>query len=138
MSIDYENPFIKNHIFEGEFGLEMESLRVDKEGYLSHTKHPFNSNLNIDRDFCENQVEIITNVNYTVQDLYTEIKKLRNTVITELKNLESGQELLWPFSNPPYVKGDSDIPIAKFDGELKEKEIYRHYLAEKYGKRMRK
>lgn len=135
MNFDYDNSFIKDNIFKGEFGLEMESLRVDKNGFLSHTKHPFNGNIHIDRDFCENQIEMITKVCYSVDSLHNEIKKLRNTVIDKLKTLESGQEFLWSFSNPPYVRGESDIPIAKFDKDLKEKEIYREYLSEKYGKR---
>lgn len=135
MSFNFDNPFIKKNIFNGEFGLEMESLRVDEKGFLSHTKHPFDGNTHIDRDFCENQVELITNVCYSVQDLYDEITGLRSKVMTELKNLDFGSEYLWQFSNPPYVKGEEDIPIASFSGELKEKEIYRNYLAEKYGKK---
>ena len=121
MSFNFDNPFIKKNIFNGEFGLEMESLRVDEKGFLSHTKHPFDGNTHIDRDFCENQVELITNVCYSVQDLYDEITGLRSKVMTELKNLEFGSEYLWQFSNPPYVKGEEDIPIASFSGELKEK-----------------
>ena len=135
MSLNFDDFFIKENIFKGEFGLEMESLRVDKNGFLSHTKHPFDGNVHIDRDFCENQVEIITNVCYSVQDLYDKISELRNTVMNKLNNLESGSEYLWQFSNPPYVKGEDDIPIASFSGELKEKEIYRQYLSKKYGKR---
>lgn len=135
MSLDYDNSFINGNIFKGEFGLEMESLRVDKNGFLAHTKHPFIGNVHIDRDFCENQVEMITNVCYSVQQLHSEIGKLRNTVVDRLKKLESGQEYLWSFSNPPYVRGEDDIPVAKFTEELKEKEIYREYLAEKYGKK---
>lgn len=135
MSLNFDNLFIKNNIFKGEFGLEMESLRIDENGFLSHTKHPFGSNVHIDRDFCENQVEIITDVCYSVQDLYDKINEFRNIVMNKLKNLESGSEYLWQFSNPPYVKGEDDIPVASFSDELKEKEIYRQYLAEKYGKK---
>ena len=38
--------------FDGNFGLEKESLRVDEKGFLAHTSHPFLENKNIDRDFC--------------------------------------------------------------------------------------
>ncbi len=134
MSINYANPFIKKNMFKGSFGLEKESLRVDQKGFLSHTKHPFN-NPNIDRDFCENQVEVITDVCDSTEALYAEIKRLHKSVILNLSELKSGQELLWSFSNPPYVKGENDIPIAKFNGGLKGKELYREYLAEKYGKK---
>lgn len=55
--------------------------------------------------------------------------------VKKLLHLETGKELLWPFSNPPYVKGEQDITIASFYGELKGKERYREYLAKKYGKK---
>lgn len=134
MSFNYDNSFLKENMFKGSFGLEKESLRVDEQGFLSHTKHPFDNNPNIDRDFCENQVEIITNVHNSIESLYGELKELQKTVISNLFQLKSGQEFLWPFSNPPYVKGETDVLIASFNGNLKGKEIYRQYLAEKYGK----
>lgn len=52
-----------------------------------------------------------------------------------LLHLKTGKELLWPFSNPPYVLGENDIHIANYKGKLRGKELYREYLAEKYGKR---
>ena len=55
MSFDFDNTNIKKNVFKGFFGIEKESLRVDERGYLSHTRHPFVNNPNIDRDFCENQ-----------------------------------------------------------------------------------
>lgn len=120
-------------MFKGGFGLEKESLRVDTNGFLAHTPHPFESDPNIDRDFCENQTEIITNVCSSVKEVYDELAKLNKIVMSSLYNKDQ-RELLWPFSNPPYVKGEADIPIASFNGEFKGKELYRHYLAEKYGK----
>lgn len=135
MSLDYCDPFIKDNMFNGEFGIEIESLRVDENGFIAHTKHPFACSPNIDRDFCESQVEFITNVCYSVDELYSEIEKLHYTVVSKLKSLDSGQEFLWPFSNPPYVKDEADIPIASYSGELKSNEIYRRYLAKKYGKK---
>lgn len=114
--------------------MEKESLRVDTNGFLSHTSHPFKDSPNIDRDFCENQTEIITNVCDSVEELYAEIERLNKTVRNTLWNSGEQKELLWPFSNPPYVKGESDIPVATFTGALKGKELYRHYLAKKYGK----
>ena len=135
MCICYEKPKVRDHILEGGFGLEKESLRVNKEGFLSHTKHPFPQNKNIERDFCENQVEIITDVCSSPEELYLELLKLQKQVFNKLWNMETGREYLWQFSNPPYVKGEEDILIATYEGELKEKEVYRKYLAEKYGKK---
>ena len=55
--------------------------------------------------------------------------------VTTLLHLKTGKELMWPFSNPPYVLGEKDIPIASYEGVLRGKELYREYLAGKYGKR---
>lgn len=135
MSIDFKNTIIKKHIMEGNFGLEKESLRITPEGNLSHTKHPFTGNPNMERDFCENQTELITDVFHSVDAVWDEIAKLHYDAVDQLLKLDTGKEYLWPFSNPPYVKGENDIPIAKYSGELKQKEIYREYLASKYGKK---
>lgn len=135
MSFNFDNPSVKKNMFKGTFGIEKESMRIDTKGFLSHTKHPFNNNPHIDRDFCENQVEIVTDVYENTQSVYDHLEKLHNTVIKNLYNLKSGRELLWPFSNPPYVRGEDDIPIADYKGKLKGKKIYRKYLAEKYGKK---
>lgn len=125
MSLNYDDSYIKNNMFKASFGIEKESLRVNTGGYLSHTSHPFENNPNIDRDFCENQVEIVTDVYDSSDAVYDALKKLHNTVIRRLSTLQSGEEILWMFSNPPYVKGESDIPIASFKGRLHGKEIYR-------------
>jgi len=123
------------YLFDGKFGLEKESLRVDENGFLSHTPHPFEGHPNIDRDFCENQVEIITGICDSIDKVYDEISKLHEFTVKTLYNLESGKEYLWNFSNPPYVRGEKDIPVATFTGNLKGKELYRQYLAKKYGKK---
>ena len=129
------NNLIKEHIEKGEFGLEKESLRIDENGFLSHTRHPFEENGNITRDFCENQTELITDVFDNADDMLSQLRQLQTKVLQTLQRLEIGKEFLWPFSNPPYVRGEKDIPIAQFEGELKEKTRYRNYLADKYGKR---
>lgn len=135
MSFNFDNENIIKNMYKGSFGIEKESLRVNTDGFLSLTPHPFVSNPHIDRDFCENQVEIVTDVFDDTSSVYSQLSSLHNTVVQKLKCLETGSEILWIFSNPPYVKGESDIPIASFKGSLKGKEIYRKYLAEKYGKK---
>lgn len=130
-----EDLLASKYIFQGEFGLEKESLRVNPQGFLAETKHPFLEYPNIERDFCENQIELITGVCTSVDEIYEQLLRLHNVVVNELLYLETGKEYLWPFSNPPYLSGEKDISIASFDGKLKGKELYREYLAEKYGKR---
>ena len=70
MSLEFNNPKIKEHMLEGHFGLEKESLRVTPQGYLAHTRHPFMNDPNMERDFCENQTELITNVTDSVEEVW--------------------------------------------------------------------
>ena len=62
MSFNFDNQNIIKNMYKGSFGIEKESLRVKTDGFLSHTPHPFGHNPHIDRDFCENQIEIVTDV----------------------------------------------------------------------------
>lgn len=135
MSFDFQKADIRRYLFDGHFGLEKESLRVTQDGFLSHTGHPFPDNPNIDRDFCENQTELITDVADSVEEAWNQLAQLHTKAVRVLRYLDTGRELLWPFSNPPYVKGEKDIPIAAFQGRLHGKEQYRQYLARKYGKK---
>lgn len=135
LGIDFRNSDIKRYMLKGHFGLEKESLRVTPDGCLSHTHHPFLDNPNMERDFCENQTELITDVADSIDAVWAQLAALQKKAVTTLLHLKTGKELLWPFSNPPYVKGDKDIPIANYRGALQGKELYREYLAEKYGKR---
>lgn len=131
----FDAAFIKQNMEKGEFGLEKESLRIDEEGYLSHTKHPFGDRSDITRDFCENQIELITGVSDSAQEMLRQMFRLQTEVVLALQKLPTGKEYLWPFSNPPYVRGEEDIAVAQFDGGQERKTEYRNYLAGKYGKR---
>ena len=121
-----------NYLFDCEIGIEKESLRVDENGRFAQTDHPFLGNPNIDRDFCENQVEIITNPVRSAKAAYNEIKRIHRYV---LKELNKRGEYLWLFSNPPYFENDDEIKIAHFTDKLAYREDYRRYLADRYGKR---
>ena len=131
MLLDLDNAIIKEHIRQAEFGVERESLRVSFDGTLAQTPHPFEEHKNIDRDFCENQVEIISDVFADPQSLYDQLMELQKYINSRLKE---NQELLWPFSNPPRISGEDEIPVAEYKGSLQSKSVYRQYLAQKYGK----
>ncbi len=131
MLFDLDNTTTKEYIRQAEFGIERESLRVNADGTLAQTSHPFESHKNIDRDFCENQIEIIGDVFTDPQKLNDQLMALQQYINTKLK--ENG-ELLWPFSNPPRISGEDEIPVAEYTGHLQNKSVYRQYLAQKYGK----
>lgn len=132
MFFDLDSKDIQQHIGEAEFGIERESLRVNSDGTLAQTKHPFTAHPNIDRDFCENQVELIGDVFTNPEALNSQLNRLLDEVDRELRK---NNELLWPFSNPPKISGEDEIPVALFTGTQKGKSEYRHYLASKYGKK---
>lgn len=124
---------IKSALLQGEFGLEMEGLRVNRSGFLSHTPHPLKKQSHIVRDFCENQIEINTGVEKSAKDAVQALGNYYKEIQAVLSQLPE-PEYLWPFSNPPYIKDEKDIPIAEFVGEEREKTEYRKYLSERYGR----
>ncbi|MCM1107019.1 MAG: hypothetical protein NC355_08755 [Blautia sp.] len=124
---------IKEKLLSGEFGLELEALRTDQDGYLAHTPHPFPDDAHIVRDFCENQIEINTGVEYSPQKAVEAMGRYYRRIQNTLSHLPQ-PELLWAFSNPPYIKNEDDIPVAEFTGSESTKTIYRNYLSERYGR----
>ena len=131
MRLHSEDQYIKEHIKDGMTGLELESHRIDGNGNLAHTKHPFPGSPYIDRDFSEAQMEI----NTPPADSPAEaLEFLENQLALVHEKIGGDGELLWPFSNPPIIKGEDDIPIARYEGDLLPSYYYRIYLAERYGK----
>lgn len=126
---------ILQFVRKGFYGLEKESLRVRPDGFLTKTAHPFVNNPNIERDFCENQTEFITDVWDSADSAWEQLNTLQKQAVKILNTRETGEELLWPFSNPPYIRSENDIPIANFQGQQRSKTEYRNYLATKYGKK---
>lgn len=128
-----ENESVKQKLFLGNFGLEKESLRITPDGQMSHTPHPFPGHNRIVRDFCENQTEINTPVLPTpeaaVESLYAYTREIQQG-LSQLPN----PELLWPFSSPPYISNEADIPVAVFTGGKASKTDYREYLSDRYGR----
>lgn len=135
MEIEIARKKLKRLIEQGEFGLEKENLRIDSNGNLSTTPHPFLKDEGIERDFCESQTEMITGVWNTVEQVWKDLYNLHTLAEARLLEGCNGEEYLWPFSNPPYVESEDDIKVANYQGELAERKRYREYLARKYGKR---
>ena len=128
-----ESPEIRKCLLQGKFGLEKEGLRVYEDASMAQTPHPFPDDSHITRDFSENQTEINTcaepSAEGAVLALEAYTRQIRNT-ISRLPR----PEYLWPFSNPPFLGGEEDIPIAQFKGELASKTAYREYLSGRYGR----
>ena len=124
---------IRSLLLRGSFGLEKESLRVDAHGFLAHTPDPFSGEPHIVRDFCENQVEINTPVVYSSQEAVNQLERYTQQIIRTLQKLPK-PEYLWPFSNPPYIRSEKDIPVAQYYGAEAAKTDYRNYLSDRYGR----
>ncbi len=128
-----QDEYIRKYLLKGAFGLEKENLRVLSDGSLSHTPHPAPSDSHIVRDFSEGQIEINTDPYPSAEEAVAALSKHEK----DLKKILSGlpkPEYLWPFSNPPYIKGEDDIPIAEFTGEDAWKTEYRKHLSCVYGR----
>ena len=131
--IHFKKRKIKSLLMKGGFGLEKEALRILEDGTFSHSPHPFPGHPKMVRDFCENQLEINTGVSDTPEEAVEELEAFERLAREKLLTLETA-ERLWPFSNPPYIRNEEDIPVARFEGALSEKTRYRNYLARNYGR----
>lgn len=128
-----ENPEVRKYLLQGKFGLEKEGLRVLDDASLAHTPHPLKGMEHVSMDFSENQTEINTSVEPSakgsVEALTAYGRWLQRTLARQ-----PVREYIWPFSNPPYIACEEDIPIAQFTGELASKTVYREYLSGRYGR----
>lgn len=132
MIINFDNILMRQAVSFDEIGIEKECLRVTKDGRLAQTPHPFlETDSHIDRDFCENQIEFISDIFTDTDELIAHLNELHDKAYDKLKD---NDELLWNFSNPPFISDEDEVPIAKFSEKNKSREHYRNYLADKYGK----
>ena len=121
-------------ILQANFGIERESLRVDRQGKLAHTPHPSclgarSFHPYIQTDFCEFQMELITPVAKST----TEARRFLGAITDVAGRSISKDELLWPLSMPPRINAQ-EIQIAQLENEFERH--YRNYLAEKYGTKL--
>ena len=121
-------------ILQANFGIERESLRVDRQGKLAHTPHPSclgarSFHPYIQTDFCEFQMELITPVAKST----TEARRFLGAITDVAGRSISKDELLWPLSMPPRIKAQ-EIQVAQLENDFER--YYRNYLAEKYGTKL--
>ncbi|TBX08492.1 bifunctional glutamate--cysteine ligase/glutathione synthetase [Clostridium perfringens] len=126
---------LEDYFIKANFGLEKENVRVTESGNLALTPHPKvfgdrEKNPYIKTDFSESQLEMVTPVCNTLEEVYSFICNLNKVVSLEI--MKNG-EFLWPQSNPPILPREEEIPIAKLSN--REDELYRENLSYKYGKK---
>lgn len=135
----FQMPEMKELLLASAIGLEKENIRVLEDGSIAMTPHPFGDKARhpfITTDFSESQVEIGTEVCSNPDQVYDQLENLHDIVTTTVSVENPQQEYLWPISNPPLIASENQIPVAKFAGESHEKEVYREYLSQKYGKKI--
>jgi glutamate--cysteine ligase len=114
------------------WGIERETHRVLPDGALSPAPHPPTlQQPGFTRDFAESQLEIVTPPRSGIRETLAELGRL-----TEAAQREIGDELLWPFSMPPRLPEESEVPIASFGPTEagRRARLYREGLALRYGK----
>ncbi len=124
---------LDKNILAARMGLEKESLRVDRRGRLAQTSHPFPDDADLDVDFSGNQLEFVTDVCDSADEVWEALRRLHRKAARVLEKRETGPEYLWPFSNPPYVQAEGENPPMEFCGEKAWKTTYRNHLRDRYG-----
>lgn len=121
----------------GLIGIEKENLRVS-ESQISSNDYESSlgsslCNQYITTDFSEAQFEFITP---PLEDAIDCLKFLDD--IQQFTQSKIGKDLLWPFSMPPFIESEDDIPIAKYGNSNFGlfKTIYRNGLSYRYGRLM--
>lgn len=126
---------VKPYVLKARYGIEKESQRVDLSGNLAKTDHPESITLKddhpyIQRDFAETQMELITPVTETLEELFNYLAAIHDVAYRSMGE----HEMLWPLSLPPQLpEKEEDIVIAKLENA--ENVRYRQYLSKSYGRR---
>lgn len=126
---------VKLTLLTARYGIEKESHRVDLSGNLAKTDHPQSITLKddhpyIQRDFSETQMELITPVTETVEELFDFLAGIHDVVYRSMDK----NEMLWPLSMPPQLpENEEEIVIAKLENA--ENVRYRESLSQTYGRR---
>ena len=131
------NSDVKDILAFGRFGIEKESLRVS-QSTISRRKHPESMgsplcHRYITTDFSEALLELITPPLIDKSAGLTFLDNMHHFVSHKIDD-----EVIWPFSMPPFVQLDSEIPIASYGSSnfALFKTAYRNGLSHRYGRVM--
>ncbi len=129
---------IEKHLGNLQRGIEKESLRVDSNGLLAQTPHPYKlgsalTHPMITTDYCESLLEFVTPVHNNIDSLLQELQDIHHFTYQHI-----GDEKLWVNSMPCIVESEEKIPIARYGSSnvAKMKEAYRRGLSHRYGSLM--
>jgi glutamate--cysteine ligase len=123
---------------DGLKGVEKESLRVTPDGHIVHTPHPpaLGSALaseHVTTDFSESLLELVTPAFRRSWELLQYLTDLHQFTYRHL-----GDELLWATSMPCELRGDDEVPTARYGSSNvgRMKTVYREGLRHRYGAMM--
>jgi glutamate--cysteine ligase len=125
-------------LWGGLKGVEKESLRVNRGGYLSSKPHPAAlgsalTNRFITTDFSEALLEFVTPARVNTWEALRMLCEIHQFSYEKI-----GEELLWVASMPCRIPEERDIPLAQYGtsnvGRMKT--IYRNGLGYRYGRNM--
>jgi len=128
---------VKDTLSFGKLGIEKESLRII-QSQITQSTHPKKTgsalcNRYITTDFSEAQLEFITP---PLPDKTAGLEFLDH--IHHFVSHNINKEILWPFSMPPTIKSEQNLPIADYGisnlGLFKQ--LYRKGLSHRYGRSM--
>jgi glutamate--cysteine ligase len=129
---------VRNILKDRKIGLEKESLRVGKDGYIAQTPHPVGlgsalTHPSITTDYSEALLELVTPPFNHFSDTLKYLDDTHRYVYSQLDN-----EILWATSMPCVVDGDPSVPIAQYGSSNagKMKTAYRRGLGHRYGRMM--
>ena len=121
----------------GKFGIEKESLRVS-QSTISRQKHQESMgsplcHRYITTDFSEAQLELITPPLIDKKMGLNFLENIHHFVSHKIED-----EIIWPFSMPPFIQSDTEIPIASYGSSNLAlfKTTYRNGLSHRYGRTM--
>lgn len=122
---------------EGRKGLEKESLRIDPDGRLARTPHPYElgsalTHPYVTTDYAEAMLELVTPPFIDPEDATAFLRDLHVLVHRRI-----GDELLWPASMPCILR-PSDVRIARYGSSPQGllRHVYRIGLGHRYGRLM--
>jgi glutamate--cysteine ligase len=131
-------PGLAGTVRGGSRGVERECLRITPEGLIAATPHPAGlgaalTNAFITTDYSEALLEFVTPPEATNWETIQFLCDIHQFVCGQL-----GDELLWPLSMPGRIRGEADIPLARYGssniGTMKT--VYRRGLGYRYGRAM--